>query len=128
MGEPKLPSKLIRVVKLTMGDTKSHVGMRSDLSAVITSKNGLRQGDALPCLLFNIVLDKLERDADIQTSDTVFYKFVQFLAYANYIGLIARSQPSLKEASVALESVAEKNKIYDYKSEYKAKWKYNHLE
>jgi hypothetical protein len=35
MGEPKMPNKHIRMVKLTMEDTKSHVGIRSDLSAVV---------------------------------------------------------------------------------------------
>jgi hypothetical protein len=42
MGELKIPNKLIRMVKLTMEDAKSHVRTWSDLSAVVTSKNGLR--------------------------------------------------------------------------------------
>jgi hypothetical protein len=47
------------MVKLTMEDTKSHVRIQSDLSAVATSQNGLRQGDVPACLLFNIGLEKI---------------------------------------------------------------------
>jgi hypothetical protein len=47
------------MVKLTMGDTRSHVRTQSDVSAVVASKNGHRQGDALTCLLFNIALEKI---------------------------------------------------------------------
>lgn len=65
-----------------MEDTKSHVRKQSDLSAAVTSKNGLRQGDALVCLVFNITLEKI-RDADIQTNGTIFYKAVQLLAHAD---------------------------------------------
>jgi sorting nexin-29 len=77
MGELKIPSKLIRIE-----DSKTHVRVQSDLSAVVTSKNGLRQGDTLACLLFNIALEKTVRDADIQTNGTIFYKSVQLLSYA----------------------------------------------
>jgi sorting nexin-29 len=74
MGKLKIPSKLIRMVKLRMEDTKSHVKIQSDLSAVATSKNGLRQGDVLACLLFNIGLEKIVRDVNIRTNGTTFYK------------------------------------------------------
>jgi spore maturation protein CgeB len=63
----------------------------------------------MTCLFFNNVLDKSVRETDIQTNGTVFHKIVQLLAYANYIDLIARSQPSLKEAFLAL-LVEEKTK------------------
>jgi hypothetical protein len=46
MGELKIPDKLITMIKLTMENTKSHVRIQPDLSAAVTSKNGLRQGDA----------------------------------------------------------------------------------
>jgi hypothetical protein len=75
MGKLKISSKLIRMVKLTMENTKSHVRIQSDLSAVATSKNGLRQGDVLTCLHFHIGLKKIVRDVNIQINGTIFYKF-----------------------------------------------------
>lgn len=69
MGELQIPNKFIRMVKLTMEDTKSHVRTRSDLSAAVTSENGLRWGDALACPLFNIAPDKMVGDSDTQTNE-----------------------------------------------------------
>jgi hypothetical protein len=46
------------------------------------------------------------RDADMQTSGTIFYKPVQLLAYANDRNIIGRFQSSLKEAFLALEGAA----------------------
>jgi sorting nexin-29 len=67
---------------------------------------GVRQGDALACLLFNIVLEKTARDAVIQTHVTMFYKFIQSLEYADDMDIIARSKPLIKEAFLALEGAA----------------------
>jgi hypothetical protein len=53
MGKLEIPSKLIRMVKLTMEDTKSHVRIQSDLSAVAMV---------------------LVRDVNIRTNGTTFYK------------------------------------------------------
>jgi len=50
-----------------------------DLSDLITSKKGLRQGDSLACLLLNLALEKGVRNAGIQKSGTIFYKSVQLL-------------------------------------------------
>jgi sorting nexin-29 len=71
VGELKIPGKLIRVVKLTVEDTKFHVRIKSDLTAVVIYKNGLRRSDALACLLSNIALEKIVRDIDIETNDAV---------------------------------------------------------
>jgi len=59
----------------------------------------------LACLLFNLALEKVVRNADIQTNGTVFYKSVQILAYADDIDIIARSQTALK-AFLSLERAA----------------------
>jgi sorting nexin-29 len=121
------------MVKLTMEDIKSHLRIQSDLSAVVTSMNGLGQGDALVCLLFNIALQKIAKDADILTNDKILYKSVQLLAYADDRGIIVRSQTSLKDAFLTLEGAArrkglrgKKKEIYDYKSECKGKQEYNY--
>jgi hypothetical protein len=59
-----------------MENTKSQVRIQPDLSDPITAKKGLRQGDSLACLLFNLALEELVRDAGIQTNGTIFYKSV----------------------------------------------------
>ena len=57
LGEFNIPNKLIRITQMTLENTKSQVRIQSDLSDPITTKKGLRQGDSLACLLFNLALE-----------------------------------------------------------------------
>jgi len=67
-------------------------------------RNGLRQGYALACILFNVALENMIRDirdANINERDNIFYKSVQILAYADDIDIISRSPKSFQEATIA---------------------------
>jgi len=86
--------KLIRLVKPTCN-------AQSGSSLTCQSQylpHGVRQGDALACLLFNIALEKVIWDSGIQTRGTIFFKTVQILAYADDIDLMARTTLGLNEA------------------------------
>ena len=65
--------------------------------------NGLRQGDALACILFNMALEKIIREANINQRGNILYKSVQILAYADDIDIISRSLKSLQEVTIALD-------------------------
>jgi hypothetical protein len=91
---------------MTMENTQSQVRIKTDLSDLITTKKGLRQGDSLACLLFNLALGKFIRNAGIQMSGTIFYKSVHLLGYADNIDIIVRSQMALKETFLSLEREA----------------------
>jgi len=58
MMELGIPSKLIRLVKTTMTNVQCSVQIQSHLSDPISTTRGVKQGDALACLLFNIALEK----------------------------------------------------------------------
>ena len=66
------------------------------LSESLHIRNGLRQGDALACILFNIALEKTIRDANINQRGNIFYKSVQILTYADDIDIISRSPKFFK--------------------------------
>jgi len=53
-----------------------------------------------------LALEKVIRNAGIQTSRIIFHKSVQLLAYADDIDIIARSRAALKEAFLLLERAA----------------------
>jgi hypothetical protein len=78
------------------------------LSGVITTDRGLRQRDALACLLFNIVLEKVITDAGIQRGGTVYYKLIQLLGYADDIDIAARTPVALKEVFVSLKKAVKR--------------------
>ena len=62
MGESNIPNKLVRLKWMTMENTKSQVRIQSDLADSTIAKKGLRQGDSLACLLFNLALEKVVRN------------------------------------------------------------------
>ncbi|PSN43351.1 hypothetical protein C0J52_15555 [Blattella germanica] len=108
MEDLEIPKKLITLVKVTMENTQSKIKIQNKLSNPVTIKNGVRQGDSLSCLLFNIALEKVIRDAGINTRGTIFYKSVQILAYADDIDIIARTPRAMREAFVSFEKAARK--------------------
>jgi sorting nexin-29 len=57
----------------------------------------LREGDALSCILFNLALEKVIRDSEIETEGTTCNKSTQILAYTDDIVTIGRSIETLKE-------------------------------
>jgi len=57
-------------------------------------------------LVFNLALEKVVKNAGIQRSGTIFYKYVQLLAYADDTDIMARSRMTLKEAFLSLERAA----------------------
>ena len=106
MSEFNIPNKLIKLTRMTVENRKSQVRIQSDLSDSIFTKKGLRQSDSLACLLFNLALKGVVRNAGIQRSGTIFYNLVQLLAYAYDMDVIARSRAALKEAFASLERPA----------------------
>jgi sorting nexin-29 len=73
MMELGFPSKYIRLVKTTMSNVQCSVQIQSHLSDPIFTTCGMRQGDALACLLFNKTLEKVIWDLGIQTRGTLFF-------------------------------------------------------
>jgi sorting nexin-29 len=63
MAELGMPLKLIRLVKATVTATTSQIRLKATLLEPLEIHNGLRQGDALACLLFNVALEKAIRDS-----------------------------------------------------------------
>jgi sorting nexin-29 len=88
MGQQNIPHKLIALVKATINNTQCQIKIQNRFSAPINVRNGIRQGDALACLLFNTALEKVIRDAALSIRGTIFYKSVQILAYADDIDII----------------------------------------
>ena len=68
-----------------MEKSLSQIKIQSDVSELLDIKNGLSQGDALSCLLFNVVLDKVISGANILTRGMIFYRTTQILGFADDI-------------------------------------------
>jgi sorting nexin-29 len=82
------------------------VKTQNGISAPFITRKGLRQGDALSCMIFNIALEKTVRVAGLDIRGTMLYKSVQIFAYVYDIVIIARHEIAMKEAFVQLETAA----------------------
>ncbi|XP_073979057.1 uncharacterized protein [Rhodnius prolixus] len=80
MEELNVPKKLIRLVRLTMSTVRCTIRVQAGTSEEFLTRKGVRQGDALACLLFNIALERVMRETEIQIGGTIFNKSVQVLA------------------------------------------------
>ncbi|XP_071037725.1 uncharacterized protein [Parasteatoda tepidariorum] len=108
MREFNIPDKLVRLTTLTLCKTMQKVKIQNDFSEPMEVKNGVRQGDALACLLFKLALEKIIRDSGINTRGHIFHKSVQIFAFADGIDIIARTQSDLKQAFLSMQKDAEK--------------------
>jgi hypothetical protein len=107
-SELNFPTKLIRLTKATLTTVTCCVKIRNNGSESFETRQGLRQGDALSTLLFNVVLEVILRRANLQTTGTVYNKETQLLAYADDIDIVGRSQSAVLDAYLALEGEAAK--------------------
>jgi hypothetical protein len=119
MSELNFPRKLIPY------QSNAHycdvcVKIQNDYSESFETRQGLRQGDVLSTLLFNVVLEVIVRRANLQTTGTIYNKETQLLAYADDIDIVGRSQSAVRNAYLALEGEAAKVglKINEQKTKY----------
>jgi hypothetical protein len=108
MSELNFPTKLIRLTKATLTTVTCCVKIQNDCSKSFETRQGLRQGDVLSTLLFNVVLEVIVRRANLQTTGTIFNKETQLLAYTDDIDIVGRSQSAVLDVYFALEGEAAK--------------------
>jgi hypothetical protein len=94
---------------ISLTKTKGRVKIEGELFEESDIKEGLRQGDMLSKILFNLALKKVVREVDIANmGGTLFNRLTQYLVYADDIELIARRLRDVEEGGVArMESKAE---------------------
>ncbi|GFT10571.1 reverse transcriptase domain-containing protein [Trichonephila clavipes] len=103
MTELKIPKKLINLTKATLKNVRCRIKLQKYLSESFTTERGLRQGDSLACLLFNLLLEECIRESSLDRSGTLWNRSLQILSYANDIDIIGRSEKAVKEDFQALE-------------------------
>ena len=77
----------------------------SDVFAVL---EGLKQGDALSCFLFNLALEIAMRRAGIQTNKTLVNGKVQVLGFADDLDLASRTNAAALDTFTNLRIQAER--------------------
>jgi hypothetical protein len=89
-----------------MAGSKATVRVDNQYTPTFSITNGVRQGDALSSVLFNLVLEaifqKMIITGYIGTTST------QIFAYADDVAIVCRNKNALKDTLVNIESEAKK--------------------
>jgi hypothetical protein len=72
MLEFGIPLKLVSLIQAMMEVTTAKVKVQNKLSESFHIQNGLRQRDALACILFNLALEKIIHDTNIKQRGKIF--------------------------------------------------------
>lgn len=120
MEEFGFPKKLIAMSKLTLTQVTSQVQIRGIKSDAFETIDGVRQGDPLATLFFNVILEKCIRRTTINTNSTIFISSAQLLGYADDIDVVGRNMGAVKEAFLLLERGASEMglKVNEEKTKY----------
>ena len=95
-----IPKKLIRLVDMTMRDSNARITIAGNVSNALNITQGVRQGDGLSGVLFNLALNKALEE--LKLKGNILNKSKQACVYADDIALIARNLPALQEMLTTL--------------------------
>jgi retron-type reverse transcriptase len=59
LREREVPEQIVRIIKELNTDTIARIKSNNQTSRTITITNGVRQGDSLSPMLFNLIMDKI---------------------------------------------------------------------
>ena len=107
MKEFGIPNKLVRLTKMTIENTNSKVKIQGKLTPSFETTTGLRQGDALSTLLFNLCMEKIIRNIRINPGGTIYNRTRQYLAYADDVVILGRTEGYIKETLEEMATVTQ---------------------
>jgi len=109
MKELKIPTKLINMCKTCVQKTRSAVRIDGTLSSSFENKTGLKQGDPLLPISFNLELQKVIQSIKMVPSGVkIGKKQLNILAYADDIALIGKNEIEIRKLFVGMENIARK--------------------
>jgi hypothetical protein len=66
LKEAGIPNKLIKLIHMTLNGSKAVVALESELTNEFEINVGVRQGDILSAVLFNLTLEMIIRKLDVR--------------------------------------------------------------
>jgi len=87
-----------------MAGSRATVRVDNQYTPTFPITNGVRQGDALPSILFDLVLEAITRKLNI--TGHIGTKSTQIFVYANDVAILSRNKNALKDGLGNIESAA----------------------
>jgi hypothetical protein len=99
--------KLVRFVKTTLTNKNRNLKIQGKLAPSFETMIGLRKGDSLSTLLFNQCMEKIIRNVRINPGGTVYNRTRQYLAYADNVVILGRSEKCIKKTLEEMAAVTQ---------------------
>ena len=93
--EREVPEQTVRVIKELNTDTTARIQSHNQTSGPIIIKNGIRQGDSLSPMLFNLIMDKIIENLPKELGYRMGNDLIHIICYADDAVLIADSEENL---------------------------------
>jgi hypothetical protein len=106
MKEFGVPDKLVSLVKMTLESTNNKVKVQGKMSPSFQIAAGLRQGDPLSTLLFNLSMEKVIRNVKTNPGGSIFNRTRQRLAHADDVVILGRAMRHVTETAGDMTTVA----------------------
>jgi hypothetical protein len=98
-------------VKTTLVNSRAVVEVYQGRTEIFSINTGLRQGDALLTILFNLVMEAALVKIDLR--GTISTRTKQLCTYADDVVIIARTQKALKETTLQNIAKSTQGNIYN---------------
>jgi hypothetical protein len=107
LDEFGIPRKLVGLIKMCLIETYSRVRVGKNLSDMFPVRNGLKQGDALPPLLFNFALEYAIWRVQVNQNGFKLNGTHQLLAYADDVNILGGSVHTVEENAALVVATKE---------------------
>lgn len=97
-----IPEKLVRLTKMCIAESTCKVRINDSHTSEFSINAGVRQGDGLSPLLFNIALDEALRKTKEQTPGIKLGTKINVLAFADDVALISEDPTGLQQLAEVL--------------------------
>jgi glutaminase len=94
---------------MSLTNTKGKVAVQGEITEEFNIERGLKQGDVLSTILFNFVHEKVKRKITINPNGTIFNRMIQYLAYADDVVIVSRTETDLQSAVSQLYAETKEN-------------------
>jgi hypothetical protein len=94
---------------MTLEESQAKVVTENNMPESFNVDVGVRQGDALSVIVFNLVLDYIIKKFDIR--ENILTKVVQINAYIDDVVIISRNLKALEETLQELDNSSTRNRI-----------------